>query len=117
MKLYKLTLMLLILTLIGCEDSLNGPVGSDLIYEPIVLSVGEEADFGTINEDDIKVKISGIERGSYMLEYSNKYESCPLNANKRKLTFIMCDDKYEVTFDYSTSNDRIILQLFKYKIL
>ncbi len=117
MKLYKLTLVILILALIGCEDSLNGPVGSDLTYEPIVLSVGEEADFGTINQDDIKVKISGMEKGSYMLEYSNKCENCPLNANKRKLTFIMCEDKYEVTFDYSTSNDKIILQLFKYKIL
>ncbi len=117
MKVYKSISVLFIILFISCEDSLNGPIDSDLKYEPVVLSVGEEANFGTINEDEIKVKIGSIESGAYMLEYSNKCESCPLNSNKRKLIFIMCDDKYEVTFDYSTSDDKVILQLYKYKIL
>lgn len=119
MKLLKLMIILLTMVLFGCEDSLNGPVGSDLSYEPQLLSIGKEVEFGKINNDLIKVTLVGLDEKSYIFEHSNNVsEHCPLNADEMRLCFSMCDGKYKVTFIYNTvSTNNIRLQLYKYEII
>lgn len=117
MKLLKLLIILLTMVLFSCEDSLNGPVDSDLSYEPQLLSIGKAVEFGTINNDLIKVTLVGLDGNSYIFEHSNNVsEHCPLNADEMRLSFIMCDDKYKVTFIYNTvSANNIRLQVYKYE--
>lgn len=119
MKIFKTSMVLLIVVLFGCEDSINGPVGSNLNYEPQRLALGEEVEFGTINEDIIKVKLSGLDGDKYILEHSNKVcEHCPLYAKNMWLEFVMCEGKYKVAFIYQSSKeDVVILQLYKYERL
>ena len=118
MRLFKpLIIALLVIALFSCEDSMNGPVGSDLTYEPQSLSVGEEVVFGTINKDVIKVKFDGLDGGSYLLKYPpNMCESCPPYSNDTMLELNMCNGKYRVTFKYrSTNSNNISIQLYKYE--
>ncbi|VAX20072.1 hypothetical protein MNBD_IGNAVI01-654 [hydrothermal vent metagenome] len=118
MKLFKSIMVLLVIILCSCESSLNGPVGSDLTYEPVILSIGQEAEFGTIDDDTIKVKLVDRDKNYYILEYpNNQIKDCPLYASKMMLSFIMYDDKYKVTFNYKTTQNEVILQLYKYEIL
>ncbi len=119
MRMLKFLTALLIIVLLGCESSINGPQGSDLTYEPILLSVGEEVQFGTIGEDVIKVKFAGLDGSSYILEHStNMSEHCPLRAEKTRVQLVMCEGKYKVTFYYySTNANNLALQLYKYERL
>lgn len=118
MKQFKSILIFSVILLCSCENSLNGPVGSELNYEPILLSVGQEVEFGTIYKDTIRVKLSDRNKGCYVLEYpNNQTMNCPLYASKIMLSFIMCNDKYKVTFNYKTIENQVLLQLYKYEIL
>ena len=119
MRMLKIITALLIIVLLGCESSINGPVGSDLTYEPQLLSVGEEVRFGTIGEDVIKVKFAGLDGNSYILEHSaNMCAPCPLRAEKTRVQLVMCEGKYKVTFNYySTDANNLVLQLYKYERL
>ena len=119
MRLLKPIIVLLVIVLFSCEDSLNGPIGSDLTYEPQSLSVGKEVVFGTIDEDVIKVKLAGLSGGSYLLEYPiNMCEGCSLNSDNANLELTMYDSKYKITFKYhSTKANNISLQLYKYERL
>lgn len=118
MKIFNLMLVLLFVSLIGCDDSLNGPVGSNLTYEPQVVAVGETVDFGTIGNDAIKIKLAGIVGNAYQLEHSDKNcDHCPIKANDERLELIMCG-KYQVTFIANTlPNNNFTLQLHHYKNL
>ncbi|MEN8194580.1 MAG: hypothetical protein ABFS12_17300, partial [Bacteroidota bacterium] len=59
MKVLKSILALLFITvLFSCDDSINGPSGSDLTYEPQLLTLGKEVVFGTIEKDVVKVKFA-----------------------------------------------------------
>ncbi|NOX66577.1 MAG: hypothetical protein GXO85_12520 [Chlorobi bacterium] len=119
MKLLKIIIALLaILLFCNCEDSLNGPIGSNLTYDPVQLNIGQEVEFGTIDKDTIKVKLVERNNNGYILEYpDNQFKDCPLYASKMMLSFIMYDNKYKVTFNYKTTQDEVILQLYKYEIL
>ena len=119
MRLLKPIIVLLVIVLFSCEDSINGPIGSDLTYEPLLLSVGEEVVFGTINEDVIKVKFAGLDGNSYVFEHStNMCDRCPLYSDNNKLELIMYDGKYKVTFKYNSAKaNNISLQLYKYERL
>ena len=118
MRLLKPTIALLTIVLFSCTDSINGPKGSDLTYEPQILSVGEEAEFGTIGEDTIKVKLAGLDGKSYVFEHSNNMSGqCPSNTDKMRLELVMCC-KYKVTFVYRSLKANIVsLQLYKYERL
>jgi len=119
MNLLKTAMVLLIVALFGCEDTMNGPIGSELNYEPQVITVGKSVDFGTINEDVIKIKLVGLDQDSYILECSDMHnERCPLYADKKWMEFTMCNGKYKVTFLYSSKKeDSITMQLYKYERL
>ena len=119
MKLFNLIIALLALLFIGCDDSLNGPVGSNLNYEPQVISVGESADFGTIGKDIVQLKLVGVAGDSYQLEHSDKVCGyCPLNANDDRMNLTMCNGKYEVVFiATSINNSNLVLQLHHYQSL
>lgn len=115
MRLLKPIVIVLLTLLFSCDDSINGPIGSNLTYEPQLVSVGEEVEFGTINEDLIKVKFVGLDGNSYIFEHS---DHCPVNSNNTKLELNMCDSKYKVTFRYhSVKANSISLQLYKYEKL
>ncbi len=119
MKTIKILIIFSILLLLfGCEDSLNGPPNSNLTYEPIKISIGQQVRFGTINKDVIKVKLASKNRKNFIVEYPiDITENCPLHATNKKLDFFMYNDKYKVTFNYSTQENGIILQLYNYQIL
>ncbi len=118
MKQFNIILVFSAILLFSCESSLNGPVGSNLIYESFKLSVGQEVNFGTIDKDVIKVKLAEKNKNNYILQYpNNKIENCPLHASNLAIDLTMYDDKYKVTFNYKTTEDGIVLQLYKYEIL
>ena len=119
MRTFKYVIILSLILLFSCDDSINGPVGSDLNYEPQFLSVGEEVDFGTIGDDAIKVRLAGSDGNSYILEHSNNlHANCPLHADNLKFDINMWDGKYEVTFLYKSSQENsIMLQLYKFESL
>ncbi len=119
MKILNSIIALIFVFFLGCDDSLNGPVGSNLNYEPKVVSVGETADFGTIENDVVKIRISGVVGSEYQLEHSNKICGyCPLSADNENLRLVMCNGKYEVTFKAnSLTRDKLSLQLQYYKNL
>lgn len=118
MKPFKIIIVFSAILLYSCESSLNGPQGSDLIYESVNVSIGQEVKFGTIKKDVIKVKLAGKNKKYYILQYPNdQIKNCPLHASNLALNLIMYDDKYKVTFSYKTTKDGVILQLYKYEIL
>jgi len=82
------------------------------------LGICQEVKFGTINKDVIKVKLAGKNKKNYLLQYPNdQIKNSPLHASNLALNLMMYDDKYKVTFNYKTTQDGIILQLYKYEIL
>jgi len=117
MKSFKI-LIVFSLLLFSCESSLNGPPNSNLTYEPLKIAVGQEVRFGTINKDVIKVKVIKKDRKNFTLGYPiDVVEKYPLHASNIKLDFFMYNDKYKVTFNYTTEANGIILQLYNFQEL
>ena len=119
MNLLKIILILVFsITLFSCENSLNGPPNSNLTYEPVKISVGQTVSFGTIDKDAIKVKVVKKTKKNYVLGYPiDVVEDYPLHASNIKLDFFMYNDKYKITFNYTTESNGIVLQLYNFQIL